>query len=219
MKIEIEIPAVTFKRVERVCAANQSRRESGDTSDITYDYEVIIDGEHRASLRREIFGRGYRLYDADGRPIPEPGHHAKHLGMDVEQKSHFLSVIREQLHRIPSVWGMAEMRSAEALIEIEVDCETRRQLREQAIKKVAGPVFDALVALRDVATINVEGRCARSALDVDLFAAIGLANVTIAQVGADVPVSPEVWDSWRYSVRSSLNIPESVEPIVRTQTQ
>lgn len=49
---------INFRRVVRDCPANAART---DTRSLIYDFEVLIDGEHRATFHRIIYGRGYDL--------------------------------------------------------------------------------------------------------------------------------------------------------------
>lgn len=164
---------IEFERYERDCPANRQRHAGREMGAFIYDFKVIIDGEHRAILSREVYGKGYRLYDAAHRPIVESaGNRYAHMGLEVEKQADFADAVRAQIDRIPSAWGLSELACAEALIDIQITVEARKRLRQDAINKHADAVFDALVHLTNTATSNMQDRLAASDADESLRRAL-----------------------------------------------
>ena len=60
---------IEFVRVERKSIANRERRENGDTRGIDYDFNVLINDEHRAEFSKSGYRTGYTLRDRNNRAI------------------------------------------------------------------------------------------------------------------------------------------------------
>lgn len=66
------MPKIEFIKVVRDSDYNKRViREGGPTRELTRDFHVLIDGEHRATLSRMYSGVGYYLGDIDGRGIKD----------------------------------------------------------------------------------------------------------------------------------------------------
>jgi hypothetical protein len=79
---------IEFLKVVRDCDQNKSILEvaalTGKTPrSLIYDFDVIIDGEHRATWRRHAAGRGYYLAPPGGFALqwpPDPGKRHRRAG-------------------------------------------------------------------------------------------------------------------------------------------
>lgn len=149
----VEPAKVEFVRVERDCPRNSETRAAGATRGIIYDYNVLIGGEHRATMCSEAsLGRGYRLYDADHRPIVAPNRTwATHLGETVEKKADFEPIVSEYLAvgRIPTLAQMADLRQKEQETALAERRERLDKAREFRINSHGIELYNALAAFRD----------------------------------------------------------------------
>jgi len=172
------MPTIKFVRVERDCPRNKSLRAAGDNVGIIYDFDVLIDGEKRAQMRRDIHGRGYQVYDADGRPVGK----GRYDGADVGSKAEFLNVASALLDAglIPTLAQMAEKRAAEARAKAEAVAAKKEEQRQHAIRHHATALYDALKEIRDMAYASTTDRvqiAARMLKVVDGDAAAWMAAV------------------------------------------
>lgn len=149
---------IKFERVERVCGWNQEQRAKQAAGtlegriDLLYDFNVIIDGEHRAIWsRRAAMMRGYTLQDANHAPIDGYGYQ----GRKVESQDRFEPVISELLDadKIPT---MAELAMLKIIAEAEEEAKTFdahasavRYAKEKAAPAMFKALADLLVAIED----------------------------------------------------------------------
>jgi hypothetical protein len=149
------MPTIKFVRVERDCPANVNIREryadSATKPRLIYDFDVLIDGERRAQLKREYTGRGYRLHDADGRPIIRPGRdYHLHMGEEVANKADFEGVVAGYLEagKIPTLAQMAELREQEAAAALAKRNKRLDDTREYHVKRNGIELYNALARFR-----------------------------------------------------------------------
>lgn len=149
-----ETTTFRFERVERDCPANQNRRANGDTLHIIYDFEVWIDGEHRATFKKADTGKGYELHDADGRPLLGQTWR-KHIGKThVDKKAEFEATIQDKLALIPTLADMARMRDEEGADKARQEAAEREERLQRRIKAKG---LDLFVALQDISHIAYSG--------------------------------------------------------------
>ncbi|UPK31839.1 hypothetical protein IVB18_26285 [Bradyrhizobium sp. 186] len=171
--------AVKFVRVERDCPGNKNRRRDADangtTTRLIIDYNVLVDGEHRATMMSEgSFGRGYRLHDADGRAICAPNRTwSTHLGETVEKKADFERVAAEYLAngRIPTIAAMAEQRKQEQEAARAERRERLDRTRAHIVKSHGIELYNALATYRDSPEVKI------LLADIDRDVADALANI------------------------------------------
>jgi hypothetical protein len=139
---------IDFQQFERECGYNTRAREEGSRSPRIYDWRVIIDGEHRATLQRRTVGMGYELYDAESRPINDPAFTSyPHLAMRVDKQADFLEFVRGQLHRIPTIARMAELREIEAKAKAQLEADARAAVVKRHIESHS---VELLASLKDL---------------------------------------------------------------------
>lgn len=135
---------ITFERFKRDCPANKNLRNplTGHTRLPIYDWNVMIDGEHRATAKRIYTGRGYEIYDADDRAIA--GRNG--IGQKVDSQANFEGVVAQLLRAgmIPTLAEMAEMRAAEQTKREHVAAEEAEANRVWQIKGAGVDLYDAL---------------------------------------------------------------------------
>lgn len=146
---------ITFERFARECGANDTARAKGWT--LIYDFKVMIDGEHRATLSKNTCGRGYEIYDADHRPIhgqSRSRHFAKHLGEEVAKQADFFQFVSDLLAsgRIPTLSQMADLRAQEAQKAAEIDRQARQEIRHEAARASGPQLLSAIKYL--LAVVN-----------------------------------------------------------------
>lgn len=148
----MDTPKFTFERVVRDCPHNDS---CTDARQIIYDFDVIIAGERRAVLRRNVHGRGYDVVDAEleaiyVRPVP-PNTNAYYHQAKVEKQADFVSAIDGLLlsNRIPTVedtkarligWGRALLETRDAKFQENLT---------HAVKEHARSFYDLAMLVAD----------------------------------------------------------------------
>ncbi|MGY3588057.1 hypothetical protein [Bradyrhizobium sp. USDA 4350] len=142
------MPTIKFVRVERDCDANRNARAAaeqvGTSPRLIYDFDVMIDGEKRATMRRVVYGKGYELQDADGRPLAPT--QRNRVGREVDSKAEFLTIVTQLLDagEIPTLTQLAEKREAEARERAEAIQAKKDSQRRAAIQHHAEAMYDAL---------------------------------------------------------------------------
>lgn len=117
------MPTITFVRVERDCPANKNRRDphTNRTRQAIYDYNVMIDGEHRVTWCRNVGATGYELRVADNDAYIMIDNGQAGWGKDsvrAESKHEFEGVISGLLpaERIPTLAQIAAARRERAAV-------------------------------------------------------------------------------------------------------
>lgn len=149
LTIEHAGATIVFERELRNCPFNQTH--ALHPSQLIYDWRVTIDGEHRAQIIRESAGRGYRLYDADRRPIHYARAYSLHLGEHISTRARFADEIRFCLDngKIPTLAELERLRRAEALAEAQKAAVEQARQRLGRKRQCGPELFDALRDLAD----------------------------------------------------------------------
>lgn len=142
---------IEFERIERACPYNTSLRAKGDSRGILYDFNVMVDGEHRAIIRRKAYSVGYDLKDADNRPIHDVYQNGDRSrgAMTLSSQATFRPIIIEMLNngRIPTLAAMADWREAEAAEAARRKANEIEAERISTIQRAAVDLYDALKAV------------------------------------------------------------------------
>jgi hypothetical protein len=112
---------IEFLKVIRDCDQNKSILEvanlTGKTPrNLIYDFNVIIDGEHRATWRRHAVGRGYYLAPLEGRALqwpPDPSKRHRRVDRMIRAASQSLF---DQMTRKALDGGLIPPRAQHALV-------------------------------------------------------------------------------------------------------
>lgn len=147
------MPEITFERFERDCGHN---RESDRKIN---DFRVIIDGEFRALLKRNMYGRGYYLTDPDQRAIDRPNHKAhRSFAINIPSQALFkmgiLAALTEGL--IPDAQTLEEIRAAEAAKRRQEAEEKRAEERGERLREAGPRMYDMLRQLQKTKPAGVE---------------------------------------------------------------
>jgi hypothetical protein len=135
-------PTIKFERVVRDCPANDHQT---DPRKRINDFNVLIDGEHRAIFKRVYLGKGYELHDADARPLC--GYEwRKHIGFAVDKQAHFEATIQDKLASIPTLAQMAALRAAEAAEKARQEAAEAEDRRVRRIQAAGVELYEALKA-------------------------------------------------------------------------
>lgn len=142
---------IEFVRIERDCISNKKRHEEGGAAarGIIYDFDVIIDGEHRATWQRETVGVGYRLLDANGENIPDPERTTKfrvNYAAEIRKQAD-MDATAGRLYRaslIPTTMELAWARMYREACEENKDFHQHQQDILERKQRVAEQLFDAL---------------------------------------------------------------------------
>lgn len=136
---------IKFERFERDCQYNERCRKDGGR--FIYDYRVMIDGEFRAVLSRDL-GNKYELYDAEHRPIHlgEGNWYPKHIGSKIGHKKDFQGAISVALadNKIPTLAQLAELQQAEDFADAKAAADQREAERVRRIRAAAVDLYDVL---------------------------------------------------------------------------
>lgn len=179
---------IKFVRVERDCDANKSARkdaaQDGTTPRLIYDFDVMIDGEKRAAMDRDAFGKGYYVQDADGRPVDPPLPHYR-TGRKVDSKAEFLTIVSELLDagKIPTLAEMAAKRDAEAQAKREKIAAQKEKMRIAAINTHAAEAYEALKSMIAAAAYQNPATLAAKKL-------VATIDATAAEWAAQVDAEP-----------------------------
>ena len=106
---------IKIKKVKRDCPANENA-EPGER--LIYDYNAMIDGEHRLTFSVEFRGRGYRVHDTAHQPITwkDATDGYRQRGLEVRAKRQFVGIVEQllALNRVPSVKSQIDFVKSEA---------------------------------------------------------------------------------------------------------
>lgn len=145
---------ITLERFERDSEANKKARQESNQPRLTYDFKVLIEGEYRALLSKEVYGRGYRIYDPDHRPLRKAGDsgYPKHLGSEIGKQADFFQVVKDMLDAglIPTIAGLAKQREREAAKAIEDDKTARQAIRDRIAQQHGPELLAALKGLLEI---------------------------------------------------------------------
>jgi hypothetical protein len=132
---------IELQQALRTCKHNTDLQARGETRGLIYDYTVEIDGEHRATWKRNYDGVGYRLVRADN---TLPIWRAADEAISVRRKDQMLERTREYLHLIPTLAQYQADQEAKVQRQRE---EERQEAQDhiRAMREEAGPeLYDAL---------------------------------------------------------------------------
>lgn len=138
-----KVPQYTLQRVVRDCPANDR-----GTNPAIYDFEILINGEHRATLRKNSFSRGYEMMGLDDdhlfpAPVPENENEYYHRAK-AEKQADFVPLIDAMImaDRFPTIedFRARELGWGRALLETR-DCVTAKNLGH-AVQEYARSFYD-----------------------------------------------------------------------------
>ncbi len=111
-----QAPVIKFKREIRECGHNKTIIDKGETTDLIYDYQVLINGEYRGKFCPYHRQRKYDLRSADGYHSikyrdPE---RSEPVGVTVTSKAEFVPMIEHLLStgEMPTMEQLATMAQA-----------------------------------------------------------------------------------------------------------
>ncbi len=139
---------IEFNRIERDSDWNKKLRAEGDTRGIIYDWNVLIDGEHRVTFARNIYHSGYELHAATHRAyyeaIKEKDGYSS--SVEVKSKAKFEETISRLLEagRIPTLQQITDKRRATVLKQIKKRADAREARRVRQIEDAGVPMYEAL---------------------------------------------------------------------------
>lgn len=147
------MPDIKFERFERDCGHN---RHSGRKIN---DFRVIIDGEFRALLKRNMYGRGYYLTDPDQRAIDRPNHKIhRSFPINIPSQAMFkmgiLAVLTEGL--IPDAQTLEEIRASEVAKQRQEALEEDARRRQGRMQESADKMYAMLRRLQKSKPAGVE---------------------------------------------------------------
>jgi hypothetical protein len=173
---------ISFTRVERVCKHNEEQRAKGG-KDIYYDFNVMIDGEHRATMSRHGYKRGYMLKDAGMANIRKPLAERHYSGAcdffeaDSQKEFHDLVTKVLTLGLLPTLQQVAD-RKAEA--EAKAAANEARKAEEHRIWLIKEAGVEMLAALKAMRTELWEKEsCSGRKTDAPRLAAIAMCDAAI----------------------------------------
>lgn len=139
-------PTIKFIREERVCGHNQNPKLRDHK---IYDFRVMIDGEHRATFTSKVYHRGYDLIaPVPGRfkRIKRTDERDRQWPIDVSTRAEFQKTIDAALTDglIPTVAGLAELKSAADQAKRDEAKEIEKQQRAECIRMAAPDLYAAL---------------------------------------------------------------------------
>lgn len=195
---------IRFERFERDVQYNRDRRAEGELRYLIYDFRVMIAGEHRATLWRDSIGRqGYNLRDADGRPIPDRDSSHEHIGAEVSRQSDFFQFVQDRLSRIPSATGLAELRCADAILEIQVRHYARERILAGRLQMRAPVLLTQLVNLTRQVRQSLDKRLVRSDWDKPVEKTLRIVETFLTEIN-DAPIDPDDLQSTVWDIRRGL---------------
>jgi len=139
MTTAIPTPEIKFTRIIRACPRNEAIAKGESSDKIIYDYEVRLDGEHRATFTRCVVGVGYMLADVDGNIVSRTSFgHGR-----CRTKDFFRSFIIARLDVIPTAAEAAATRARKAAAEAAEKIAREERARVRQIQEAAPALFDA----------------------------------------------------------------------------
>lgn len=149
MEAEMPSPKIEFRRVERDSPSNKRLRAEGATRGITYDFEVIVDGEKRGELCKNVVGRGYYLADLNYQLV------GRSYAESCDQAD-FDDYVRARLAILPTVekafWNA--MRDGEDVVFGHMEEQARAEA--QLFGRHGWRLLQALRRLHDASTLVAE---------------------------------------------------------------
>lgn len=173
-------PTIKFVRVERDCDHNKALRNDNESRGILYDFKVLIDGEHRATMDKCGHKPGYYVRDADRNTISTPDSYRKVYGSQVEvadKQANFEAIIIRLLAEgyIPTLDQMAATRAHKAQKQALADAKEAEERRIYRIQRAGVELYAALKhTLDELNRINASYNCVRP--DVTYAAAAAIAS-------------------------------------------
>ena len=135
---------IKFERFARDCGANEDRKRKG--LPLYYDWRVLIDGEFRAVLVREIYGKGYELNDAAYRTIYEASEvtWGYRRPVKIANKAGFEAAIETALrdNLIPTIAELKWLRAYDAATVINKRIDQEAEDRAERIAKAAPQLYE-----------------------------------------------------------------------------
>lgn len=146
--------SITFERIIRDCPHNQNLQRDGITKGLIYDFNVMIGGEHRATMKRNFRGTGYNVYDPDHQPIKMVDNHRD--AYPVRSQAEFERDINLlwSKDRIPSLAQLEEARAERQRKKEEREAEEAERDRLWRIKKAGPDLFKALEEIAALSTMK-----------------------------------------------------------------
>jgi hypothetical protein len=145
---------IKFERVTRDCGHNKTILDAGESKGLLYDFNVIIDGEHRATMSRNGYSVGYTLRDADYNSIRDLAKADKrwrsHPVVEVGKQADFEDVINCMLAAglIPTLDQMAAVRAEKAA---KIAANKAAEDERDRIHRIQGAAVDLYAALKPLA--------------------------------------------------------------------
>jgi len=151
------MPEIKFERYERDCDYNRS--PTTHPRQKLNDFKVIIDGDERALLKRNVCSRGYYLTDLDGRAIKRPSRRpfSGTACIEIASQAEFERGIKLLLDEglIPDMQTLEEVRAQEAAAKIEKEREELERKRRHRMNEAAPQMYAILkYALETGAILN-----------------------------------------------------------------
>lgn len=174
------MPEITFERFARDCDYNKD--EGRAPRELINDFKVIIDGEHRATLWRLVYGRGYRLNDIDDRPIySRPQERWSHIHISSQRE--FKSEILRYIAFIPDAQTLEETRAKEAAERDRVEAEHKAARRYHRLCEAGERMLGILRILQKDGARVMSAEVRRAPL-------LAQVNEIITEIETDVPPEP-----------------------------
>ena len=138
---------IEFQRIERDCPHNKRLREGSATYGLIYDFNVVINGEHRATFKKIYGGVGYNLLDTGGNSIKE--HDSNRYSMLARNQREFLPIITNLVEagRIPTLQQMAEAKAEAERKKAQVAMIRAERERVQMMEAAGVDLYEALKPL------------------------------------------------------------------------
>ena len=144
-----------FVKVERDCPANTKTRKdrAGDhliARHLIWDFNVIIDGEHRATWKSQRWAARddkYELCDIDGRNIRvQVGSSSQHDQRSIRCGSQavFEDKVRQHIDLIPTREQLEAQRTRDAGAAAARDADARRRVRDEHIRNMGQRLLEVL---------------------------------------------------------------------------
>lgn len=149
---------IQFKKIERVCGYNEDIKAKGKGR-LIYDFQVWVNGEHRANWCPRYGGHGYELRTPDRREAITHEAGSWRLPVVAKFQSKLLEVIEGLLEagKLPTTAQLDQLTREREAKELEEKRQEEERLRLHYIKEAGPALLDALAAvLIYCATLDIE---------------------------------------------------------------
>jgi hypothetical protein len=139
---------IKFKKTERVCGRNEAIR-AGESGKLIYDYQVLVNGEHRADWCPLIYNRGYELRIPDHQDAIQTKPGERYSSVKTAAQALFPTIIQNLLDQglLPTLEQLKQAQKDRELKEADAIAKEKERVRIAIIKEAGPQLLEALTAL------------------------------------------------------------------------